>query len=658
MLRRPSFDPARGTVSRHLAIGVVVAVLCLALPSRALAQRAAFLESLLAFEASLAGTYGDEGPQVTASLNRLADSLLAWDRTIQESETRLRGQLAAAAPDVAVRARVALAQMYLERGRRADALRELDAAVAVDPSRPSLHQWRGLLHERSGRTADALRSFRQAWSADRTDPFAAYLLLDRLPPESDDADRAAATAALLEAHARAAGAGRQISTPPFLDLSLIADRFTTVPRFAPALYSAGFLLLEEGRFAEAVAQFRHAAALDPIVIDRASQSAAMKEAFAELRRGRIDAAVQPLEAAVASFSKSAEPRRLLGIVHSLMGQHDRAIAHLDAAVRLSPFDERARISLGRALDDAGASARAEVVLRTTLKALPQSGEARWALADIYERSVRDTDAITELRAALALPVLIGRASLYFRLADIHHRHHEFANAAEMLSARARADPNNAVVYRDLGLAYSRMGRFSHALPSLVLSSLIGPEDAEALVALGLIHAGNGRLADAETVLRRAVALRPDLSEARYALGTTLTRIGKADEGRTHLAEFTRLLAVYREYERRAVPVMELARDAEFRLREGRRDEAADLWRRLAALMPERSADYVFLADALLKSGQLEVAALALERAVELRAGSDVLRRLADLYMTLGRTAAAATARELYQQRRAEEAARN
>ncbi len=628
---------------------LAIAVVCLALASPVSAQRAAFLDSLAAFQTALTGTYGDEGPQVTVSLNRMAESLVAWDRTVLETESDVRARIGSATPDVVIRLRATLAQMYLERGRRGDALREIDAAVAVERPRPALYQWRGLLHERDGRTAEALQSFRQGWNADRGDPFAAYLLLDRLPPDAGDADRDVATTALLTAHGRAAGTGVPASAPPpFAELSLIPDRSTSTPRFAPALYSVGFTHLAEGRFAEALAQFRQAATLDPLISDRAAQSPPMQQAFAELRRGRIDAAVQPLEAAVSSFPKSSEPRRLLGIVHSLMGQHQHAIAQLDAAARLSPSDERVLISLARALDDAGMAARAETVLRTALKALPKSGEARWALADIYERAIRDTDAIRELRAALDLPLLSGRGALYFRLADLYHRHHEFANAAEMLSARARVDPNNAVSYRDLGLAYSRMGRSMQALPPLVLSSLIGPEDAEGLVALGLIHAENARLAEAETVLRRAVAKRPDLSEARYALGTTLMRVGKSDEGRTHLAEFTRLIAVYREYEKLAVPVMELARQAELRAREGRGNEAADLWRRIVALMPERPTDYVLLGDALIKSGQNEIAVLALERALELKGGRDVLHRLADLYASLGRTAAAAAARELYQ----------
>jgi hypothetical protein len=44
------------------------------------------------------------------------------------------------------------------------------------------------------------------------------------------------------------------------------------------------------------------------------------------------------------------------------------------------------------------------------------------------------------------------------------------------------------------------------------------------------------------VLRRAVAVAPDAAGARYALARTLLLIGKADEGRQHLAEFQRLQA--------------------------------------------------------------------------------------------------------------------
>jgi hypothetical protein len=127
--------PARRVLLRTVAC--LAAFLCL--PATAGAQRDAFVQALLDFHAHLAGTYGDEGPLMLSSLDRMAASLAAWEFDIRESEIVLPARAAAAVGADRVTLHTTLAAMYVERGRHAEALRELDAALALDDQRAGLH---------------------------------------------------------------------------------------------------------------------------------------------------------------------------------------------------------------------------------------------------------------------------------------------------------------------------------------------------------------------------------------------------------------------------------------------------------------------------------------------------------------------------------------
>ena len=101
----------------------------------AAAQRPVFIEGLAEFTAAVEGTFGDEGARVGPALDKMARGLAEWDRAIQSYETRLSTDVPGASPHSAFEARLTLSRMYMERGRLADALRELDATARLEPRR-------------------------------------------------------------------------------------------------------------------------------------------------------------------------------------------------------------------------------------------------------------------------------------------------------------------------------------------------------------------------------------------------------------------------------------------------------------------------------------------------------------------------------------------
>ena len=171
---------------------------------------------------------------------------------------------------------------------------------------------------------------------------------------------------------------------------------------------------------------------------------------------------------------------------------------------------------------------------------------------------RGLDAISTLEEAAALTVVAGKAALYWRIAELAHRHQDYDRVVTTLMQRARLLPNEGHAHKALGLAFMRIGRSDEALVELLMSTLLGVEDAETLAAIGQIHLGAERFDAAERALRGAIAQDPKNAQARYAMGMTLTRVGRADEAKLHLDEFRRLRAAalseqQRQFEKQPKP---------------------------------------------------------------------------------------------------------
>jgi tetratricopeptide (TPR) repeat protein len=249
---------------------------------------------------------------------------------------------------------------------------------------------------------------------------------------------------------------------------------------------------------------------------------------------------------------------VLAVAYRATARLADSIRHLENAVRLAPADERARVTLGDTLAEAGKLPEAERVLRDTIAALPKSGEARWALTRVYERMNRGLDAIATLEEAAALTVVAGKAALFWRIAELAHRHQDYDRVVAALTHRARLLPNEGHAHKDLGLAHMRIGRTDQALIELLMAMLLGVEDAETLTAVGQIHLSAERFDAAERVLRAAIVQDPKNPQARYAMGMTLTRAGRANEAKQHLDEFRRLRAAalseqQRQFEKQPKP---------------------------------------------------------------------------------------------------------
>src|SRR4051812_45959456 len=197
-------------------IAAFVAVAVGVAPATVFAQQDQFFDALLPLYRAAAGTYGDEGPRLSTAVNALAAALAQDDAALREVESTLRAQLPAATPQAALQAHTLLASMYLEHGRLADALREFDQDLLIDPKRAAFHRFKGSIYEALGRRAEAADACHAAWAEDPADPQNAYHLIVYPSERTTAAERAQARLTLTTLERAVVQAQRAKAESPFL----------------------------------------------------------------------------------------------------------------------------------------------------------------------------------------------------------------------------------------------------------------------------------------------------------------------------------------------------------------------------------------------------------------------------------------------------------
>jgi tetratricopeptide (TPR) repeat protein len=612
----------------------------------AAAHRAVFLEGLSELTAAVAGTYGDEGALVVPALDKMAGGLAQWDRAIQGFESRLASELPGAQPRVAFQLRETLARIYVERGRLADALRELDAASRLDPRRADVHVLRGLVLDASARSTDAGEAFRSAWALDASDPIKAYHVFQHAATTGNTKDMQGARRTLAAAYLRLLQDAARAKASPFVGIEPLQTSAADTPILSPAAYRPGYARLAHGEYAEAIAEFRTAAAIDPLVTDPTLRSVSMTRATAALRQGRLADARSLIEGSTAQ-QDSPEAHRVLGLTYWADSQDGKSIEQLEIAIRGNPRDERSRLALAGVLTSAGRDSEAERTLRDTIHDLPDSALARWSLGSGYERLNRFADARREFELALAGAVA-GRSQLHASIGRLAAAAADFPGAIEAFARSVSASPNDPSMHTYLAGALLQQDRADEAFVELVAALLIDPRDAGAHTGIGQIHLNAGRSDEAVPALRRAVELSPGYTEARYALATALMRSGHTQEAARELERVEQAQRQMLADRRRHLSLDVLKEEAALRAAEGSDDRAAALWQQAIDREPDRPSNHLGLAAALAGAGRIDAAIAHYEKAATLGADPVVYRRLAELYAKVGRILDAARAGAMYE----------
>jgi tetratricopeptide (TPR) repeat protein len=589
-----------------------VVVAALGWSSPADAQQTAFLQGLSELTAAFEGTSGNEGARIGAALDRMSAALAAWDKELQTAESTLRGTPGNTPPATLAGRHISLGRMYADRGRHADALAEFDAASRLAPTRADVQVFRGLVLQERGSAAGAIEAFRSAQSLDRGNPITAYYLFHEALLSGNASSAQEASKAVAAAYPNLLRTESPKGTPPFTRLVALPGAASGPPILPQAAYIQAFRDLADGQYERAIAEFRTAAAADPLVTDPAAASGLMLRAFDALRQGRVTDAQSLLEES-GPPRNSSEAHRALGLVYWAEADYDRSIAALTTAISLAPRNERARLALARVLNEAGRNDDAERALRETVRLLPDSVLAHWWLTLGYEQVSRPADARQEVEQ-VAAATAFGKSQLYAAIGRFALNAADGSDAIGASARAVRASPNDPAMHRLLAGALLQQDRADEALAEFVAVLLIDPLDVVAHAGIGRIYLQAGRDGDAVDALRRATELAPADGEMRYALATALERLGRRDEAAQHFA----------------------------RVEQAQRQRLADRRRELSAAALKQEAT---LRTA---EGQLDAAIMLYEKALAVESDPLVYGQLAELYAKVGRAVDAARARAAYE----------
>jgi YaiO family outer membrane protein len=288
------------------------------------------------------------------------------------------------------------------------------------------------------------------------------------------------------------------------------------------------------------------------------QAAALDEARAHARAGRLDEAVTACTSLLEAHPQDLEARKERARVYGWLHRDAEALADYDRVLALAPQDGEARVARARVLVRLDRIEEAERALRETIADHPDLVEAHLALGAVLLRTGQANEAVAVFARAWVLDrqdpaALVGLGRALAARGDANGAAAARRDALVAYDARLARDPADRDARVGRAQLLARLGRDAEALAEYERVLLASPRDAEAALGRVPLLVRQGRLEDALAAARQAVALDPRSADARSALGDVLTRQRRLDEAALAYGE-ARALAP-----RAVEPVLGLAR---------------------------------------------------------------------------------------------------
>jgi tetratricopeptide (TPR) repeat protein len=397
-------------------------------PSTSDAQLETFVQALRELAEAAGQPETTRSSDIRIAVTRMGTALAEWDRNISALETQVQREIPGASNPRTYQLHLQLGVTYRTRGRLADALREFDAAVALQPSASDVQVLRALTLEAMGRTEEAGQAFRTAWDFDGRNPIKAYYVAMRAGAGSTT-DRERARVQLTDTYWRLGTDAARPSAPPFVTLGALTDNLSRKPAVADHATAAGFALLKEEKYSDGIAALRAAdrsrrKTSDDSPLDRFArgQRDEAQNRVADARReyqdalagtvagrsvllvgiGRLAQVEGDLDGAIEAYTQAArfnpnDPniRKELASAYTADGRADDAFCELMAALFIDPRDARAHSAIGQVYLDAGRDAEAVTAFSRALELKPDGYETRYALATAYTRLGKTAEAARE-----------------------------------------------------------------------------------------------------------------------------------------------------------------------------------------------------------------------------------------------------------------------
>jgi tetratricopeptide (TPR) repeat protein len=304
------------------------------------------------------------------------------------------------------------------------------------------------------------------------------------------------------------------------------------PRNGQAYAHLGLLEARQEHYPEAIAFYRKAQALDPVI-----PQLNLNLGLALFKSGSFRDSAKLFEAELRRHSKSSDVQRLTSLAAmSHYGAHEygAAIPYLRDAVAADPRNLSLLLTLAHCLLWTKQLDATMEVFKEILTINPDSAEADMIAGEALDQKGDNAGAVQQFRAAVqANP---KEPNAHFGLAYLLWTQKKFDEAIPEFKAELENDPRNnqAMIY--LGDTYVRQERFDLAREVLERAAHYQTSDPLIHLDLGIVYMETGDNDAAMRELNKTVALEPDNVTAHFRLATLYRSIGKKEEAK---AEFVK-----------------------------------------------------------------------------------------------------------------------
>lgn len=303
---------------------------------------------------------------------------------------------------------------------------------------------------------------------------------------------------------------------------------------AEALFQAAAVQHQQGRIAEAEAQYRRLLALHPAHSDGWHRLGVIA-----LQTGKAQAAVTLIDRAIAGNGQVAAYHVHRGLALAQTGRPEEAAAACAKAVDLDPQSAEANVNLAIILLSLSRFEAAAEACRRAAALAPDLADAHSTLGLALQAMGRFEDAIVNQRRAIELApdYAEAHAGLGAALLDLGWSD----DALTQLQHAIALQPNSADAHNNLGRALIAAGRLEDAAASFRRSIRADATFLAAYSNLAGVLKTLGQIDEAAAHLRKAVSLAPDQAALLNNLALTLSAAGDV-QGAMDAA--LRLLAVH------------------------------------------------------------------------------------------------------------------
>jgi tetratricopeptide (TPR) repeat protein len=396
-------------------------------------------------------------------------ALRRWD----EAEAAARDLIAAHPGDPL--SHLNLGWVHSDQGRHEEALAQFRRAAEIDPAHAGAKRWQVSALRELRRWDEAEAAARDLIAAHPGDPLS-HLNLGWVHSDQDqDEEALAAFERAVEADPRNFTARRwQVAALRFLRRweeaeAAARDLIAAHPRNPLAYAGLGWVLGDQGRDEEALAEYQRAVAVDP------RDTGALRSRIDALRTlRRWDEAEAAARDLTATHPHNPDSYISLGWVHSDQDRDEEALAQYERALTVDPRSAAAarwRITALRVLrrwDEAEAAARDLIATH------PGDPVSHITLGWVHSDQDRDEEALPHFARALAIDPRNGSAlrSRFDCLLALRRWDDAEAAARHLITVH----PNDPVSYVNLGWVFDEQDRHEEALEEYQRALAVHPEN--------------------------------------------------------------------------------------------------------------------------------------------------------------------------------------